>query len=59
MKKTIFTLMLLLASALAVNAQSLTSNPWYTMLEMDGEDAAFVINFNDDGTCARCRRGYG
>ncbi len=52
MKKTFFTLMLLLASALAVNAQSLTSNPWFTMLEMDGDEAAFVINFDADGTCA-------
>ena len=52
MKKTFFTLMLLLASALAINAQSLTSNPWFTMLEMDGDEAAFVINFDADGTCA-------
>ena len=53
MKKTIFTLMLLFASALAINAQSLTSNAWFTMIDLaEEEKAAFVINFNDDGTCA-------
>mgnify|MGYP006988859500 CR=1 FL=1 len=52
MKKTVFTLMLMLASALAINAQSLTSNPWYMLLPLDDQEVVFMLNFNDDGTCA-------
>lgn len=52
MKKSIFTLMLVLASTLAMNAQSLTSNAWFTTIDLDGDETYFVINFNEDGTCA-------
>ena len=52
MKKAFFTMMLMLASMLALNAQNLTSNPWYTMLPLDDEELVFMLNFNDDGTCA-------
>lgn len=51
MKKLFFALMLMFASVVALNAQSLTSNTWMTTIP--GEDELVVVmNFEADGTCA-------
>ena len=52
MKKTVFTLLLMLATAITSQAQSekLTRTAWTTMLP--GEDEIeMVLNFDDDGEC--------
>ncbi len=52
MKKSIFTLMLVLASTLAMNAQSLTGKQWCTKIaDEDGQDIALVLNFEKSGSC--------
>ncbi|MBP5688902.1 MAG: hypothetical protein J6X22_09730 [Muribaculaceae bacterium] len=51
MKKTFFTLMLMLVSAVVINAQSLTSNAWMTVLPIEDVESGLVINFKTDGTC--------
>ncbi len=52
MKKTLFTLMLMLASAIVVNAQSLTGKQWCTMLaDEDGENVAVALTFEKKGSC--------
>ena len=51
MKKTIFTLMLMLASAIVVNAQSLTGKQWCTMLaDEDGQNVAVALTFDKNGS---------
>lgn len=52
MKKTVFTLLLMLATAIAGQAQSekLTRTAWSTMLPGD-EEMEMVLNFDDDGEC--------
>jgi hypothetical protein len=50
MKKTLFTLLLMIASAVAVNAQSLTGKDWCTMIpDEDGTQIAFQMTFEKDG----------
>ena len=52
MKKTFFTLMLMLASVLAVNAQSLTGKDWCTMIpDEDGTKVALQMTFDKNSTC--------
>ena len=52
MKKTLFTLMLMLVSAFAINAQSLTGKEWCTMVpDEDGNQIAFEMKFENNGTC--------
>lgn len=52
MKKTLFTLMLMIASALAINAQSLTGKEWCTMIpDKDGDEIALEMTFKNNGTC--------
>lgn len=52
MKKTFFTLMLMLASVLAVNAQSLTGKDWCIIIpDEDGTKIAFQMTFDKNGTC--------
>ena len=52
MKKTIFTLMLVLVSAIAVNAQSLTGKKWCTKIaDEDGQEIALIFNFENNGSC--------
>ena len=52
MKKTFFTLMLVLASTLVMNAQSLTGKQWCTKIaDEDGQDIALVLNFEKNGSC--------
>ena len=52
MKKTFFTLMLMLASVLAVNAQSLTGKDWCTMIpDKDGTKVALQMTFDKNSTC--------
>ncbi len=52
MKKTFFTLMLMLFAAIAVNAQSLTGKQWCTVLnDEDGEGVAVALTFEKNGTC--------
>ena len=51
MKKIIFTL-LLLVTALAVNAQSVVGKQWCTVLnDEDGEGIAVALTFEKNGTC--------
>ncbi|MBO4722160.1 MAG: hypothetical protein J5629_04420 [Muribaculaceae bacterium] len=52
MKKTFFTLMLVLASVVAINAQSLIGKVWFTNSSIDQNESSFVLFFEDDGTCA-------
>ena len=52
MKKIFFTFMLMLASVVAVNAQSLTGKVWFTNSSVDQNESSFVLFFEDDGTCA-------
>lgn len=52
MKKTLFTLMLMLVSAFAINAQSLTGKEWCTMIpDEDGQQIAVEMKFENNGTC--------
>ena len=52
MKKTFFTLMLVLASTLVMNAQSLTGKDWCTMIpDKDGTKVALQMTFDRNGTC--------
>ena len=52
MKKTLFTLMLMIASALAINAQSLTGKEWRAMIpNTDGTKVALELTFENNGTC--------
>ena len=52
MKKIIFTLMLTLATALAVNAQNLVGKQWCTVLnDEDGEGIAVALTFEKNGSC--------
>ena len=52
MKKIIFTLMLTLATALAVNAQNLVGKQWCTVLnDEDGQGIAVALTFEKNGTC--------
>lgn len=52
MKKTLFTWILLLVTALAVNAQSLTGKQWCTVLnDEDGEGIAVALTFEKNGSC--------
>ena len=56
MKKTLFTLMLMLASVMTINAQSLTSNPWMAVSD-ELKDAVLMLSFEDDGTCVMVMAG--
>ncbi len=52
MKKTFLTLMLMLVSALVLNAQSLTDKQWGTKLaDEDGKDVLVSLSFEKNGTC--------
>ena len=52
MRKTLFTLMLMLVSAFVINAQSLTGKEWCTMVpDEDGEQIALEMKFENNGTC--------
>ena len=52
MKKIIFTFLLALVTALAVNAQSLTGKQWCTVLnDEDGQGIAVALTFEKNGTC--------
>lgn len=52
MKKTLFTLLLMLLSAVAINAQSLTGKEWCTiMADEDGENIAMAMSFEKSGSC--------
>lgn len=52
MKKTFFTLMLMLVTAFAVYAQSLTGKQWCTVLnDDDGEGIAVALTFAKNGSC--------
>lgn len=50
MKKTFFTLMLILASVVTINAQSLTGKTWIADLSEDGDKTIANLTFNDDGS---------
>ena len=52
MKKTLLTLTLMLMSAIALNAQSLTDHRWGTKLaDGDGNDVVVSLTFDKNGTC--------
>lgn len=52
MKKTIFTLLLMLVSAIALNAQSLTGHNWGTkLISDDGKDVLVALAFDKNGAC--------
>ena len=52
MKKTLFTLMLMVVSAFAINAHSLTGKEWCTMIpDEDGQQIAVEMKFENNGTC--------
>ena len=52
MKKIIFTWMLMLVTALAVNAQNLVGKQWCTVLnDEDGQGIAVALTFEKNGTC--------
>ena len=52
MKKTLFTLMLMLVSAFVMNAQSLTAHQWGTKLaDDDGKDVLVALAFDKNGAC--------
>ena len=52
MKKYLFTWMLLLVTAFAVNAQNLTGKQWCTVLnDEDGQGIAVALTFEKNGTC--------
>ena len=52
MKKIIFTWLLMLVTALAVNAQNLVGKQWCTVLnDEDGQGIAVALTFEKNGTC--------
>ena len=52
MKKIIFTFLLTLVTALAVNAQNLVGRQWCTVLnDEDGQGIAVALTFEKNGTC--------
>ena len=52
MKKTLFTLLLIIASIVTVNAQSLTGKYWCTAInDEDGEPITMVMKFENNGAC--------
>ena len=52
MKKLFFTLMLMLVSVIAINAQSLTAHQWGTKLtDDDGKDVLVMLAFDKSGAC--------
>lgn len=52
MKRIIFTGMLMLVIALAVNAQNLVGKQWSTVLnDEDGQGIAVALTFEKNGTC--------
>ena len=52
MKKIIFTWLLMLVPALAVNAQNLVGKQWCTVLnDEDGQGIAVALTFEKNGTC--------
>ena len=52
MKKFVFTWMLMLVTAMAVHAQSLTGKQWCTVLnDEDGEGIAVALTFEKNGSC--------
>ena len=52
MKKSFLILMLMLVSAVVMNAQSLTGKQWVTKLGAeDGIDVIVALAFDNDGTC--------
>lgn len=52
MKKTFLALMLILASVVAVNAQSLTGKVWATtIVDADNHEMTLVLGFVDGGNC--------
>ena len=52
MKKSFLTLLLMLVSVMALNAQSLTSHQWGTKLaDDDGKDVLVSLTFEKNGTC--------
>ena len=53
MKKNLFTLLLLLATVVTVQAQSLTGKTWLSDISSDDmPDTGLIITFDEDGTCA-------
>lgn len=52
MKKSLFTLLLMLMSVIALNAQSLTGKRWGTkLIAEDGAEVLVVLIFDKNGTC--------
>ena len=52
MKKSLFTLLLMLLSVIALNAQSLTGKRWGTkLIAEDGAEVLVVLIFDKNGTC--------
>ncbi|MBP5539481.1 MAG: hypothetical protein J6X69_06630 [Bacteroidales bacterium] len=52
MKRIIFTWMLMLVTALAVNAQNLVGKQWCTVLnDEDGQGIAVALTFEKNGSC--------
>ena len=52
MKKLLFTLMLMLTSAIVLHAQSLAGKQWYTKLaDEEGTDVVVALTFDDTGAC--------
>ena len=52
MKKILFSWLLLLVTAFAVNAQNLTGKQWCTVLnDEDGQGIAVALTFEKNGTC--------
>ena len=51
MKKSIIALMLMIASALVINAQTLTGKNWCTVInDEDGEPITMVMKFESNGS---------
>ncbi len=52
MKKSIFALMLMIASTLVINAQTLIGKNWCTVInDEDGEPITMVMKFESNGSC--------
>ena len=52
MKKTFFTLVLMLMSAIVINAQSLTAHQWGTkLISEDNQEVLVELTFEQNGTC--------
>lgn len=52
MKRTLFTLMLIIASVMAIQAQSLTGKSWAASLDDgEGHDIKMVMEFENGGEC--------